>query len=69
MSDDERVRDAGYDDFLDAVEDGEPYYLAGSDGNGWLPPRIRDPEDLAHVAVKNHDNALDGVVNSRGLFE
>lgn len=44
MSDDDRVRDGGYDDFLDAIDDGEPYYLAGSDGNGWLPPRIRDPE-------------------------
>lgn len=37
-------RDAGYDDFLDAVEDGEPYYLASPSGNGWLPPRYIDPE-------------------------
>jgi len=36
-------RDAGYDDFLDAVEEGEPYYLDGSNGEGWLPPRLRDP--------------------------
>jgi len=44
MSDDERVRDAGYDDFLDAIEDGEPYYLESPSGNGWLPPRQVDPE-------------------------
>ena len=37
------VPDAGYDDFLDAVEDGTPYYLAGPDGDGWLPPRRVDP--------------------------
>jgi uncharacterized OB-fold protein len=42
MSDD--VRDAGYDDFLDAVESGEPYYLESPSGNGWLPPREIDPE-------------------------
>ena len=36
------VRDAGYDDFLDAVEAGEPYCLAG-EGGGWLPPRTVDP--------------------------
>jgi uncharacterized OB-fold protein len=44
MSDDERVRDVGYDDFLDAVEAGEPYYLESPSGNGWLPPRRVDPE-------------------------
>ncbi|WP_435345818.1 Zn-ribbon domain-containing OB-fold protein [Haloarchaeobius sp. HRN-SO-5] len=41
MSDD--VHHAGYDDWLDAVEDGEPYYLEGPDGDGWLPPRRVDP--------------------------
>lgn len=41
---DERVRDAGYDDFLDAVEEGEPYFLESPSGSGWLPPRVRDPE-------------------------
>ena len=44
MSDDDRVRDAGYDDWLDAVEDGDPYYLESPSGNGWLPPREVDPE-------------------------
>ncbi len=38
------ARDAGYDDFLDAVEAGEPYYLESPSGNGWLPPREVDPE-------------------------
>ena len=41
---DEAPRDAGYDDFLDAVEAGEPYYLESPSGNGWLPPREFDPE-------------------------
>jgi len=38
------TRDAGYDDFLDALEAGEPYYLESPSGNGWLPPREVDPE-------------------------
>lgn len=37
-------RDEGYDDFLDAVEEGQPYYLESASGNGWLPPRTIDPE-------------------------
>jgi len=36
------ARDDGYDDFLDAVEAGEPYFLEGSE-QGWLPPRVVDP--------------------------
>ena len=43
MSDDE-VRDAGYDDFLDAVEAGEPFYLECAEGHGSLPPRHVCPE-------------------------
>lgn len=42
MSDE--TRDAGYDDFLDALAAGEPYYLETPSGNGWLPPRQIDPE-------------------------
>ena len=38
------ARDSGYDDFLDAVEAGEAYYLESPSGNGWLPPRECDPE-------------------------
>jgi hypothetical protein len=37
------ARNAGFDDFLDAVEAGEPYYLEGPEGDGWLPPRRIDP--------------------------
>ena len=44
MSDD-GTRDAGYDDFLDAVEAGEPYYLESPSGNGWLPPQQFDPDE------------------------
>ena len=36
---DESVRDAGYDDFLDALADGEGYYLECENGHGTLPPR------------------------------
>jgi len=38
------TRNIGYDDFLDAVEAGEPYYLESPSGNGWLPPLSVDPE-------------------------
>ena len=37
------TRDAGYDDFLDAVADGEPYYLETDDGETHLPPMPYDP--------------------------
>jgi uncharacterized OB-fold protein len=37
MSD--NVRDAGYDDFLDALADGEGHYLECENGHGSLPPR------------------------------
>lgn len=36
-------RDAGYDDFLDAVEEGDPYYLESSEGDAHLPPMPYDP--------------------------
>jgi uncharacterized OB-fold protein len=35
----ERVRDDGFDDFLDAVESGEGFYLECPEGHGSLPPR------------------------------
>jgi uncharacterized OB-fold protein len=38
------TRDAGYDDLLDAIEAGEPYYLESPSGNGWLPPVETDPQ-------------------------
>jgi len=37
------TRDAGYDDFLDAVEAGEPYYLESAGGEAHLPPMPYDP--------------------------
>lgn len=43
MTVDERARDAGYDDLLDALEDGEGYYLECASGHGWLPPRATCP--------------------------
>ena len=37
------TRDDGYDDFLDAVEAGEPFYLQSDDGTTYLPPMSADP--------------------------
>ena len=39
----EDVRDAGYDDFLDALAEGDGHYLACSEGHGSLPPRLACP--------------------------
>jgi hypothetical protein len=36
-------RDGGYDDFLDALAAGEPYYLEDAKGDGFLPPREAHP--------------------------
>lgn len=36
---DEPVRDEGFDDFLDAVAEGEGFYLECPEGHGSLPPR------------------------------
>ncbi|AOW80346.1 hypothetical protein HTSR_1166 [Halodesulfurarchaeum formicicum] len=41
---DEPARDAGYDDFLDAIAEGEPYYLECPEGHGSLPPRQVCPD-------------------------
>ncbi len=38
------VRDAGFDDWLDALEAGDPYYLECPEGHGSLPPRRVCPE-------------------------
>lgn len=40
----EDVRDAGYDDWLDAVDAGEGYYLVCDEGHTSLPPRSVCPE-------------------------
>ncbi|NIB98866.1 Zn-ribbon domain-containing OB-fold protein [Halobacterium sp. R2-5] len=40
----ERVRDAGFDDLLDALAEGDGYYLACANGHGSLPPRRVCPE-------------------------
>jgi len=37
------ARNEGFDDFLDAVEEGDAYYLEGPEGDGSLPPRRIDP--------------------------
>ena len=42
MSD--KARDGAYDDLLDAIEDGEGYYLTCANGHGWLPPRRVCPD-------------------------
>ena len=38
------MRNDGYDDLLDALEDGEGYYLSCPEGHGSLPPRRICPE-------------------------
>lgn len=37
--DTERVRNAGHDDWLDAIESNDAYYLECGNGHGLLPPR------------------------------
>jgi uncharacterized OB-fold protein len=38
------MTDAGYDEWLDAVDDGEGYYLECPEGHGSLPPRAVCPD-------------------------
>ncbi|GAB7018413.1 Zn-ribbon domain-containing OB-fold protein [Halostagnicola bangensis] len=38
------ARDAGFDDWLDAAEEDQAYYLECSEGHGSLPPRRVCPE-------------------------
>ena len=40
----DRVRDAGYDDWVDALAEGAGYYLACPEGHGSLPPRRVCPD-------------------------
>ena len=40
----ETAPDGEYDAWLDAIEDGEAYYLECANGHGWLPPRRVCPE-------------------------
>ncbi len=42
--DDEPVRDAGFDEFLDALAEGDGYYVECANGHGSLPPRRVCPE-------------------------
>jgi hypothetical protein len=44
MSDFERARDESFDDWLDAIEDGEAHYLECENGHGYLPPRRVCPD-------------------------
>lgn len=38
------VRDGGFDDLLDAIDAGEPFYLTCPEGNASLPPKRICPE-------------------------
>ena len=44
MSDNGEVRDAGYADLVDAIAEGEGYYLNCANGHGSLPPRHVCPD-------------------------
>ncbi|WP_324758723.1 Zn-ribbon domain-containing OB-fold protein [Haloarcula montana] len=35
----EQAPDGEYDEWLDAIADGEAYYVECANGHGWLPPR------------------------------
>jgi len=39
-----KTRDAGFDEWLDAAEEGEAYYLECANGHGSLPPRRVCPD-------------------------
>lgn len=43
------ARDDGYDDFMDALEDGDPSYLECENGHASLPPRRICPECASSV--------------------
>lgn len=66
MSDE--VRDRGYDDFLDALSAGEPFYLESPSGNGWLPPRRIDPEtgerELTEVPLPDTGEILTSTITN-----
>lgn len=38
------ARDGGYDDWVDAVAEGDGFYLECANGHGWLPPRRVCPD-------------------------
>jgi len=40
----DKARDGEYDDLLDAIAEGEGYYVECDAGHGWLPPRRVCPE-------------------------
>jgi uncharacterized OB-fold protein len=40
----EGIRDAGFDDWLDALSEGESYHLVCENGHASLPPRLVCPE-------------------------
>jgi uncharacterized OB-fold protein len=51
----ENARDGAYDDLLDAIDEGEGYYLECGNAHGWLPPRRVCPDcgsrDLAETPL------------------
>ena len=58
---DESVRDAGYDDFLDAIEDESPFYLECAEGHGSLPPRQVCPE-CGSSELRERDLPTEGTI-------
>lgn len=60
MSDDytpeDPAPDGEYDTWLDAVADGDGYYVACDEGHGWLPPRRVCP----HCGGELHEEPLPG---------
>jgi uncharacterized OB-fold protein len=60
---DETARDGGFDDWLDAIEGGEPYYFACPDGHGALPPCRVCPE-CGSTELQRTDLPASGTVST-----
>ena len=59
----ETARDGGFDDWLDAIEDGEEYYFECADGHGALPPCRVCPE-CGSTDLKRTDLPDSGAVDT-----
>lgn len=62
MTAEDAVRNAGHDDWLDALESGDAYFLSCANGHGLLPPRRVCPHcgsrDLSEAAIPETGTVL-----------
>ena len=59
----ETARDGGFDDWLDAIEDGEGYYFECPDGHGGLPP-VRVCPECGSTDLERTDLPESGAVDT-----